>query len=122
MAEIGADGINGDTQDGVPSAYAEAAERIGHPFGVPARGGPHDEAITYDVFNWANTNSLLLREWIATNGLKPGTWSNISDRWNRDKTDDLQFAFFNGIGWESWENIWASGTGSRLGTAKLLDA
>src|SRR5713226_8180572 len=31
---------------------------------------------------------------------------NISDRWNRNKTDDLQFAFFNGIGWESWENIW----------------
>ena len=21
---------------------------------------------------------------------------NISDRWNRNKTDDLQFAFFNG--------------------------
>jgi formylglycine-generating enzyme required for sulfatase activity len=31
---------------------------------------------------------------------------NISDRWNRNKTDDLQFAFFNGVGWESWENIW----------------
>ena len=31
---------------------------------------------------------------------------NISDRWKRDKTDDLQFAFFNGVGWESWENIW----------------
>ena len=31
---------------------------------------------------------------------------NISDRWNRDKTDDLQFAFFNGVGWEAWENIW----------------
>ena len=31
---------------------------------------------------------------------------NISDRWNRDKNDDLQFAFFNGVGWESWENIW----------------
>jgi formylglycine-generating enzyme required for sulfatase activity len=31
---------------------------------------------------------------------------NISHRWNRDKTDDLQFAFFNGVGWESWENIW----------------
>ena len=24
----------------------------------------------------------------------------------RDKTDDLQFAFFNGEGWESWENVW----------------
>jgi formylglycine-generating enzyme required for sulfatase activity len=31
---------------------------------------------------------------------------NISDRWNRSKTDDLQYAFFNGEGWESWENIW----------------
>ena len=31
---------------------------------------------------------------------------NISDRWKHDKTDNLQFAFFNGVGWESWENIW----------------
>jgi formylglycine-generating enzyme required for sulfatase activity len=31
---------------------------------------------------------------------------NISDRWNEDKTNDLQFAFFNGVGWESWENVW----------------
>ena len=31
MAEIGADGINGDTQDGVPLAFVEAAEKIGHP-------------------------------------------------------------------------------------------
>jgi formylglycine-generating enzyme required for sulfatase activity len=31
---------------------------------------------------------------------------NISDRWNTDKTGDLQFAFFNGVGWESWENVW----------------
>ena len=31
---------------------------------------------------------------------------NISDRWKRDKTDNLQFAFFNGVGWEAWENIW----------------
>ena len=31
---------------------------------------------------------------------------NIQGRWVRDKTDDLQFAFFNGEGWESWENVW----------------
>jgi formylglycine-generating enzyme required for sulfatase activity len=31
---------------------------------------------------------------------------NISDRWAKDKANDLQFAFFNGVGWESWENIW----------------
>jgi len=38
--------------------------------------------------------------------LEPRHMVNISDRWNRDKNDDLQFAFFNGVGWESWENIW----------------
>ena len=34
MAEIGADGINGDTQDGVPLAYSLAADKIGHPLVV----------------------------------------------------------------------------------------
>jgi len=38
--------------------------------------------------------------------LEPRHMVNISDRWARDKTNDLQFAFFNGIGWESWENVW----------------
>jgi formylglycine-generating enzyme required for sulfatase activity len=32
---------------------------------------------------------------------------NVCDRWNRDKTDNLQYAFFNGVGYESWENIWS---------------
>ena len=31
---------------------------------------------------------------------------NVCDRWARDKTENLQFAFFNGVGYESWENIW----------------
>ncbi|HWO33039.1 MAG TPA: hypothetical protein VNO32_29945 [Candidatus Acidoferrum sp.] len=30
---------------------------------------------------------------------------NIPERWNRDKASGLQFAFFNRVGWESWENI-----------------
>ncbi len=38
--------------------------------------------------------------------LEPRHMVNISDRWKRDKTDNLQYAFFNGVGWESWENIW----------------
>src|SRR5690242_8620261 len=31
MKEIDADGVNGDTQDGVPLAFTEAAEKMGHP-------------------------------------------------------------------------------------------
>ena len=37
--------------------------------------------------------------------------ANISDRNNRTKTDDLQVAFFNGVGWESWENVWGMWNG-----------
>lgn len=38
--------------------------------------------------------------------IEPRHMVNVCDRWNRDKTDNLQFAFFNGVGWESWENVW----------------
>ena len=30
---------------------------------------------------------------------------NISDPMEKNKTDNLQFVFFNGVGWESWESI-----------------
>jgi len=34
---------------------------------------------------------------------------HICDRWAHDHVDDLQSAFFNGTGFESWENIWGIG-------------
>ena len=43
MKEIDADGMNGDTQDGVPLAFSLAAEKIGHPLAFEPEGGPHDE-------------------------------------------------------------------------------
>src|SRR5258706_13439356 len=43
MAEIGADGINGDTQDGVPLAFSSAADKTGHPLVFEPEGGPSDE-------------------------------------------------------------------------------
>jgi hypothetical protein len=32
-------------------------------------------------------------------------------RWAQNRTDDIQAAFFNGIGFESWENVWGSWNG-----------
>ena len=106
MAEIGADGINGDTQDGVPRAFPEASERIGHPLAFQPEGGPHDEAVSYDVMTWGQYSFPFAPRVDRYKWLEPRHMVNISDRWNRDKTNDLQFAFFNGVGWESWENIW----------------
>jgi formylglycine-generating enzyme required for sulfatase activity len=106
MKQIDADGINGDTQDGVPLGFSLAADKIGHPLVFQPEGGPSDEALSWNVMTWGQYNfpftPMVDRyKWLETRHMV-----NISDRWNEDKTSDLQFAFFNGVGWESWENVW----------------
>jgi formylglycine-generating enzyme required for sulfatase activity len=106
MKEIGADGINGDTQDGVPLGFSQAAEAVGHPLAFEPEGSPSDEDLSWDVLNWGQYSFPFIPmadryKWLETRHMV-----NISDRWAQDKTNDLQFAFFNGIGWESWENVW----------------
>jgi formylglycine-generating enzyme required for sulfatase activity len=106
MAEVGADGINGDTQDGVPLAFSVAADKVGHPLAFEPEDGPSDEALAWNVMTWGQYNFPFVPMIDKYKWLEPRHMVNISDRWNRDKTSDLQFAFFNGVGWESWENIW----------------
>lgn len=106
MAEIGADGVNGDTQDGVPLAFIEAAEKMGHPLAFEPEGGPADEALAWNLMTWGQYQYPFVPMVDKYKWLEPRHMVNISDRWKRDKTDNLQFAFFNGVGWESWENIW----------------
>lgn len=108
MKEIDADGINGDTQDGVPLEFSLAADRAGHPLVFEPEAGPSDEALAWNLMTWGQYGGQFdfvpgvdKYRW-----LEPKHMVNISDRWNRSKTDDLQYAFFNGEGWESWENIW----------------
>jgi formylglycine-generating enzyme required for sulfatase activity len=118
MKEIDADGINGDTQDGVPLGFTLAAEKIGHPLAFEPEGGPSDEALSWNVMTWGQYNFPFIPmvdrfKWLETRHMV-----NISDRWNLDKTDDLQFAFFNGVGWESWENIWGIWNGINLRDAE----
>jgi formylglycine-generating enzyme required for sulfatase activity len=106
MTEIDADGINGDTQDGIPFAFPKAADTIGHPLAFEPESGPHDEGLAWNVLTWGQYNFQFVPKVDRYKWLEPRHMVNISDRWNRNKNDDLQFAFFNGVGWESWENIW----------------
>ena len=106
MAEVGADGINGDTQDGVPLVFSVAADKVGHPLAFEPEDGPSDEALAWNVMTWGQYSFPFVPTVDKYKWLEPRHMVNISDRWKRDKTDDLQFAFFNGVGWESWENIW----------------
>jgi formylglycine-generating enzyme required for sulfatase activity len=106
MKEVGADGINGDTQDGVPLAFSLAADNSGHPLVFEPEGSPSDEALAWNVLTWGQYKFDFVPTVDRFRWLEPLHQVNISHRWNRDKTDDLQYAFFNGEGWESWENIW----------------
>jgi iron(II)-dependent oxidoreductase len=113
MKQIDADGINGDTQDGVPQAFSLAAEKINHPLAFEPEGGPSDEALAWNVLTWgqyANPTATAANKFVPMvdkyRWLETRHQVNIQDRWGRDHTDDLQYAFFNGEGWESWEDVW----------------
>jgi gamma-glutamyl hercynylcysteine S-oxide synthase len=106
MKAIDADGVNGDTQDGVPLGFSLAADAAGHPLAFEPEGDPSDEALAWNVMTWGQYQFPFLPMIDRYKWLEPRHMVNISDRWERDKTSDLQFAFFNGVGWESWENIW----------------
>jgi len=106
MKEIDADGINGDTQDGVPLAFSLASDKVGHTLAFEPEGSPSDEALAWDVMTWGQYQFPFVPEVDKYKWLEARHMVNISHRWARNKTDDLQFAFFNGVGWESWENVW----------------
>ena len=108
MAEIGADGINGDTLRGIPRAFRTASDAVGHPLALePEHAFPAPfEALAWNNMEWGywqypNAPMVSVFKW-----LEPRHMVNVCDRWNHSKVDNLQYAFFNGVGYESWENIW----------------
>jgi formylglycine-generating enzyme required for sulfatase activity len=108
MAEIGADGINGDTLRGIPRAFLTASDALGHPLALePEHAFPSPfEALSWNKMEWGywqypNAPMISAPKW-----LEPRHMVNVCDRWNHSKIDNLQFAFFNGVGYESWENVW----------------
>jgi len=106
MKEIDADGVNGDTQDGVPLAFSLAAEKAGHPLAFQPENGPSDEGLAWNVLTWGQYQYTFAPGVDRYRWLEPRHQVNIQGRWDRDKTNALQYAFFNGEGWESWENVW----------------
>lgn len=106
MKSIDADGVNGDTQDGVPLAFSLAADKLDHPLAFEPEDGPSDEALAWNVMTWGQYKFDFIPTVDRYRWLERRHQVNIQGRWNRDKTNDLQYAFFNGEGWESWENVW----------------
>ncbi len=106
LAEVGADGVNGDTLDGLPRAFRAASDQTGHPMVLEPEGGPMDEAVAWHNLSWGYWEYPFVPMISRYKWLEPRHMVNVCERWSRDKTRNLQFAFFNGVGYESWENIW----------------
>jgi formylglycine-generating enzyme required for sulfatase activity len=109
MAAIGADGINGDTMHAVPPAFRKASDAIGHPLAFePEEGdqGDADAAIEWNNMSWGYWEYPFVPMISKNKWLEPRHMVHVSNRWARRKTDDLQYAFFNGTGYQSWENVW----------------
>ncbi len=108
MKELAADGLNGDTMPGVTEEYKTAYDSLGYALALQ----PELSLQTLKMAEW-NTMSwgyfwnyeqkpgVSIYKW-----LEPMHQVHITNRWAVDKTDDLQYAFFNGVGYNAWENIW----------------
>jgi gamma-glutamyl hercynylcysteine S-oxide synthase len=108
VAATDADGINGDTYSGVPRAFHVACEARGRKTILQpestAQAGDHH--LSWNLQSWTKripdeTIPIVVKlKW-----LEPRHIINIENRWSRNRTSDLQHAFFNGIGYVAWENV-----------------
>ncbi len=107
LASVGADGVNGDTQEGMPASFRRAADRVHYPIALePEVQLAADEMLAYNNLSWGYWKYDFVPSVSRYKWLESRHMVNICDRWARDHLDDLQEALFNGVGFESWENIW----------------
>ncbi len=105
---VGADGINGDTYNGVPRAFFDACLALGHPVVLqPESTISAEEALIWNVQSWGKKIPqdviLPVAKW---KWLEPRHMINVENRWSRERNNDLQYLFFNGVGYNAWENVW----------------
>ncbi|OGT60746.1 MAG: sulfatase-modifying factor protein [Gammaproteobacteria bacterium RIFCSPHIGHO2_12_FULL_63_22] len=105
---VGADGVNGDTYNGVPRAFFDACLARGKAVVLqPESTISAEEALIWNVQSWGKkvptdvVPSVAKFKW-----LEPRHMINYENRWGRDRNNDFQYIFFNGVGYNAWENIW----------------
>ena len=117
---VGADGFNGDTMVGLNSSWMKVAATLGKPLNFePECGLANLTDLAYDVSTWGywlfgdrgqGQNTTLAPVASVYKFLENRHMVHISDRWGSGdgtpRTDGLHHAYFNGIGYETWENVW----------------
>jgi formylglycine-generating enzyme required for sulfatase activity len=126
LKETNGDGFNGDTMGYIYREFWDAGVQASHPFVGEAEGGGYgsstDEAWSSSAWaplGWGYFFAGQLDSVTQVYGPEPGVdklkWldprgrrmTHVCDRWAKQRWEPIQLALFNGIGYESWENVWS---------------
>ncbi len=107
MQAIGADGINGDTMSGIGREFRKTSDECGHPLVLePENRLSDDGMVAWNNMSWGYWQYQPIPVVSKYKWIEPRHMVNVCERWAKDRTDGMQSAFFNGVGYESWENVW----------------
>lgn len=131
LKETGGDGFNGDTMNTMYKEFWQAGVDVGHKIVGEMEGGGYryeqgwKQDDTWESTNWNTVGwgyyhtadggsdgmthtywyepPVDKAKWLDPRGRR---MTHVNDRWSTDRTTPMQFAHFNGVGYESWENVW----------------
>jgi formylglycine-generating enzyme required for sulfatase activity len=106
LKEVNADGFNGDTMSYVPEEFWTQSLKNDHPLAIEPEGGPQDTTLNYTKMGWGYWPYKFIPCVDTFKWLESKHITHICNRWERNHTNSLQYTFFNGIGFVSWENVW----------------
>ena len=127
---IGADGFNGDTMANVGRRFFDAGELRGLGIAIEPELMGLPLMSSYHTLGWAYwslyTNATLHAE-AATPRIDFYKWalderwmSHSCERWSKNHTQFILHAYFNAVGFVSWENVWGTWNQMRDVDAELL--
>lgn len=128
--EVGADGFNGDTMafvkedffKGMGAGLAIEPELMG----TPAMRNWHTMGWAYWAINNGSNPSQGDKQWPVPHvdfykyAVDSRWMSHGCERWSKDHTIFMLTAYFNGMGFAAWENVWGVWNGMRERDGELL--
>jgi len=109
LSQTGGDGLNGDTMSSFDEEFYTESTKMGHSIALEPENGGSDDALNYTTMGWgtwfSNGAPVVDRFKFVSDGKY---LTNVCNRFSQDKTKDLQAAWFNGDGIETWESVFGA--------------
>jgi iron(II)-dependent oxidoreductase len=104
MKDVGADGLMGDTMDGMPFAYLKASDAVGHPLALHPEGLPAEETLAWNEMTWGYWSYPFVPMISRYKWLEPRHMPMLVSG-GRHHIPEIQAAFFNGVGVSDQEDV-----------------